>query len=960
MNRLTILLLMISLTAWSATPVKRNLLSGRVIDKTDQSAVMQATVQLLSAKDSTMLSGNVTDDKGLFKLTSAKGKYLLKVSYVGYIPFYKEIFISNDKSEFNLGVIQLESDAIMLKEAVIVAEAPEVTALGDTLVYNSSAYRLPQGAALEALVKKLPGAEVDEDGKITINGKEIKKIMVNGKEFFADKPELALKNLPSTVIDKVLAYDKKSDMARLTGIDDGEEETVLDLTLKPGMNKGWFGNADVAAGTEKRYDGKFMVNRFIEKNQLTLMGSTNNVNDESFPGGGGGFKHRLPDGLNAIKRAGFNFAQERKRLQMGGSVSYEYKDADVQSRSNSETFISSDVSSFKNAAEANRNKFNNFLADFQLEWKPNDKTILIFRPRISINDSHDHSLVNAFTFNEESSYSINELIDAYDSNNLFNLIPKENVVNRIFRNSYIKKNNLNTNGTLTLNHKIDKKGRNITVRLKASYSDVDNEQFRISETEYFQKSNNDRLNILNRYVTSPTSTGNYAIRTGYIEPIFKGGFLQFNYELNYKVSKTDNSTYNMPNDWNIGEGFNKENGELNKELSKHAKYQYFNHNTELSFRWQNAKNRLNVGVSVQPQKSRFSYMKGDYAVDTVRNIVNLTPTFDYRWMINKTSSLQLNYRGFSGQPNMLNLLPIVDNTNPLNVKVGNPGLKPSFTNRLGLHFNLFNTKKQRGIMSYVRYQRTQNAISNRSVYNEETGGYTTQPENINGNWNIFGMLGLNTALKNKRYTLNNYSTSGFQNMVKYMGRGEIIEGKSDKNITKRLVLSDRIRGTYRNDWFECSLTSSIRYTNSKNSFQEENDMNTYDYSFGGSTNIHLPWNMSISTNISQSSRRGYTEANMNTNELIWNAQISQSFLKKNAATVSIQLFDILANQSNISRSISASMRQDSEFNSIFSYCMVHFVYRFDKFGGKHGAVRRGPYSSWGGGGYGHSHHLGHH
>ena len=366
------LLLMVGVTisAFAQSSGSRGTVTGTVLDEGDKSPVIQATVQLLSVKDSSMVVGNVTNLDGHFSLSVRPGKYLLKVSYIGYTPFFKQVALTRNNPRLNVGKVELASDAIMLAEAVVVAEAPEVTAVADTLVYNSSAYRVPEGSALEELVKKLPGAEVDENGKITINGKEIKKIMIDGKEFFADDPNIAMKNLPVNIIDKVRAYDKQSDLARVTGIDDGEEETVLDLSVKPGMNKGWFGNADVAAGTEDRYSGKLMLNRFVGENQFTVIGSMNNVNDNGYPGGGGGFRWGGQNGLTSIKMGGFNFSTQSEKLETGGSVNYNYKDADIISKQASETFVSSATSSFKNAWNANRNKTTSLTADFRIEWKP--------------------------------------------------------------------------------------------------------------------------------------------------------------------------------------------------------------------------------------------------------------------------------------------------------------------------------------------------------------------------------------------------------------------------------------------------------------------------------------------------------------------------------------------------------------------------------------------------------------
>lgn len=937
-------------SAFAQSSGSRGRISGVVVDGDDKSPIMQATIQVLSLPDSTMVTGDVTDNDGKFSIATRPGKYVLKVSFVGYTPTYKPFTLTKAKPSLNMGQLTLNSDAIMLEGAVVVAEAPEVTAVADTLVYSSSAYRVPEGSALEELVKKLPGAEVDENGKITINGKEIKKIMIDGKEFFADDPNIAMKNLPVNIIDRVRAYDKQSDMARVTGIDDGEEETVLDLSVKPGMNQGWLGNVDAAMGTEDRYSGKLMASRFWGENQMTAIGSMNNVNDNSFPGGGGGFRRGGQNGLNAIKMGGFNFATKNEKLETGGSVNFKYNDADIQSKQNAETFVSSDVSSFENVLRAQRNKNTNLRADFRFEWTPDTMTTLIFRPNFSYGKTNNGFSSKSYTFNDDPGYNIDDMIGTED---ITSLVPEEKIINTIVRNSLSKSDDLSFGGSLMFNRRLGKSGRNITLRGTYNYTNDDSEQFSTSETDYYQKSPEERLEILNRYITTPTKSYNYSLRASYSEPIFKGGFLMFSYNFQYKRSTTDNSTYDMPNDWTIGNGFLQNSAVYNPELSKSAEYDYYNHQVDVQLRWIREKMRLNAGVSFQPQNTKLAYKKGSLDTTVVRNVFNFTPTLDFRYNFSKTSQLRINYRGRSSQPSMTDMLPTTDDTDPLNVKMGNPGLKPSFTNSLMGFYNFFNTEKQRGLMTHIRFQNVLNSISNRRTYNETTGGYTTMPENINGNWNLFGLLGTNTALRNKKFTINTFTTISYNNIISYISDKALLE-LADKNKTKQLNLGERLRGTFRNDWWEFSLNGTFNTMRTRNSFQEQNNMNTYEFSYGASTNIYLPWNMAIATDLSQNSRRGYSDASMNRDELIWNAQISQNFLKGNAATVSIQFYDILRNQSNVSRTISAAMRQDTEYNSIYSYCMVHFIYRLNLFGGKSAAGpanRRGP-GGFGGPGHG--------
>ena len=535
----------------------------------------------------------------------------------------------------------------------------------------------------------------------------------------------------------------------------------------------------------------------------------------------------------------------------------------------------------------------------------------------------------------------------FATDDLTSLVPEANIVNTVLKNSLKKGNDINAGGSMIVNRRLNANGRNITFRGRYNYTNSNSDLFSISETEYFQQTVEDRLEILNRYITTPTKTSEYNARLTYSEPIFKGGFLQFSYNFQYKHSKTDNTAFDMPQDWKIDAGT--DGGTLNSNLSKSATYNYYNHKMDLSFRWLREKMHFNAGVSFQPQHSTLTYSQGNYQVDTTRNVFNFTPTLDFRYKFSKTSQLRIRYRGRSSQPDMIDLLPITDNTDPLNITVGNPGLKPAFTNELRMEYNIFKPETQRGMFSFFNFRNVLNDISNQKIYNEETGGYTTTPENINGNWNLFGIVGTNTALRNKKYTINTFTRTNYQNMVSYIS-DKNITADTDKNTTKRLSLGERLRGTYRNDWWELSLNGSIDYTHSRNNYQKSNNMDTYQFAYGASTNIRLPWNMSISTDISQNSRRGYVDASMNRDELIWNAQLSQDFLKGNAATISVQFYDILHNQSNISRTISAAMRQDTEYNAIYSYCMIHFIYRLNLFGGKNATPPNGP--GFGGGPHG--------
>lgn len=929
------LLLLATLSAFAQT--KRVTVSGRVVEDTGEPAV-QATVQLLSLPDSTFTTGIASNEKGYFSLPRVKaGKYVLKVSYIGFKNKLIPLQLTASAPNKNVGTVKLETDAIMLAEAVVVAEAPQVQIVEDTVAFNSSAYRTPEGAMLEELVKKLPGAEVDDDGNVKINGKEISKIMVDGKEFFGGDVQTGLKNLPVDMIEKLNTYDKKSDLARITGIDDGEEETVLDLTVKKGMNQGWFGNVDVAGGTEKRYMGRAMVNYFYDKTQVSLIAGANNVNDQGFSAGGGGPRWRRNNGLTAKKMIGINFATQTDKIELGGSARYNYSDGDIASVGSTENFLTSG-NSYSNSNTLSRNRNKRFSADFRMEWRPDTMTNIIFRPDFSYGKTDNLSSSESGTFNDDPYNLVENPNDYLNLDNLAQNDPLREVrVNAINSGTLNDNKDISANATLQVNRKLNSKGRNITFRGRFSYGDSESNQFTESMTNYFLLQNylgGDSVLIRNQYINTPTKDYNYRLQLTYSEPIARATFLQFSYQFQYKYSESDKSTFDLQpfSDWGLGaalpDGY--EENEIDS-LGKYAEYRYYNHDASVALRFIREKYQLSAGMSFQPQHTILSYKRGDYMIDTTRNVFNFAPNIDFRYRFSKVSQLRFTYRGRSSQPSMENLLPIVDNSNPQNIRIGNPGLKPAFTHTMRFFYNTYDADKQRGIIAHANFSATQNSISNSRIYNEATGGWTTTPKNINGNWNAFGMFGFNTALKNKKFTINTFSNASYVNNVAYLTDSQT--RVENKNTTTNLTLNERLNGTYRNDWFEFGLNGTLSYSIEKDKLTPDNNQQPYTFSYGATTTVSMPWSMSLSTNIANQSRRGYRDASMNRNELIWNAQLSQTFLK-GAATISFEMYDILRQQSNITRSLTADGRSVYEYNGVNSYCMLHFIYRLNIFGGK--------------------------
>ena len=322
-------LLAIGLNAFSSLASAN--INGIVIDANDTTELIGASVKVLKAtKDSTMVKGTATDENGVFNIKGlAAGKYVVKFSYVGYNDLLRHVTIGSDGRDVNLGVVALSPNTVMLKETVVVGVKTPITVKEDTIEYNADTYKTQANAVVEDLLKRLPGVEVGSDGKITANGKEVKKILIDGKEFFSDDPTVASKNIPADMVNKLQVIDRKSDLARLTGVDDGEDETVINLTVKKGMNNGWFGTINAGYGTDNRYAGNIMANYFNNGNQFTFLAGGNNTNNLGFTDGGAQRFQRFGGdrGITTSQNIGVNFnvgSQEDEHFRVGGDVMYSH------------------------------------------------------------------------------------------------------------------------------------------------------------------------------------------------------------------------------------------------------------------------------------------------------------------------------------------------------------------------------------------------------------------------------------------------------------------------------------------------------------------------------------------------------------------------------------------------------------------------------------------------------------
>ena len=916
---------------------QRLTISGQLLDADLKEPMVQATIQLFTVTDSTFVGGAVSNERGNFIVQApSAGTFRLRITTVGYQTIDREVTLRRNES-LDLGNLMMETESVMLQEAVVTGRAAQVIVRKDTIMYNPEAFRTPEGSAIEELIKRIPGAEVDEDGNITVNGKEVKKILLDGKEFMLGDVETALKNIPVSIIQNLKFYDQQSDQARITGIDDGEKETVLDFSIKKGMNHGYMTNLDLAGGTKHRYASRGMGSSFTDKTRIVLLGNFNNKEENA------GWWNRR--GLNARKMLGTNLNyDDGKKLKLDASIRWNHRDGDNQTENASENFYSGSSRTFSNSSTSNFTRSNNWRGNIRVEWKPDSLTNILLRANgnYGTDDATNTSL--SATFNDDPYL--------YTTDPIGEISPLSNIlVNHNQSASLTYSDNKNAWGMLQLYRRLNPKGRNIVVRLEANGGSSHSENTSDNEVRLFLVKNQagqDSTYYTARYNTTPSDQNGYVLSTTYSEPLWKGAHLQFNYELRYSQNKSDRQTYDFSHlpenpfagiepeyrDWDpwLSTVYNQMDSYLDKNLSRFSEYKNYTHNLRITLRHKVEKYDYNIGFLVQPQHSNFIQDYRGIYVDTIRNVTNLTPTLNFHYKFSDQSNLWIHYRGDTRQPEMTQLLDITDDSNPLYITQGNPGLKPQFTNSLNAYYNNYIVRYKRSIVVYANYRHIRNSISNLVRYNSETGGSISRPENINGNWNINGGFTFNTALDSTaHWNIGTDTRLRYNHFVSYVAQQQ---ADAAKNTTRTTNLNERLSFGYRNDWLEVTLDGTVNYQHSRNELQPTADLDTWQLNYGGQFLVRLPLDIEVSMNLHERSRRGYNDSSMNTNELLWNGQISKSFLRNKSLIVALNFYDLLGQQSNYERWINATSRSDTQYNSVNSYAMLHVRYRLNMFGGK--------------------------
>ncbi len=881
------LLLSILLHAQTELPKEQTTLlpiDGFITEADTTTAIDFVTVQLFSLPDSTFIKGAVTGNDGGFSLKTKPGQYFLKISSVGYRTQIHPFQLTATDTGKHFGKLPISSGATELKGAEVVATIPPVVQKGDTTTYNAAAFRVAEGSALEELIKKLPGAEVDDEGNLTINGQKITKVVMDGEEFFINDLNSAMKDLPADMIDKLQVYHKKSDKARATGIDDGNDDLVLDLRVKPDRKQGWNGNVMAGIRNQGQYEGRATANRFKNKMNFSLNASTDD------------------DNITKSYRTSVNYSKRSDKVNFGANVNFNRSDSKRWYREDRETFITDSTSQYSHSDRNNQNTRNNFSASFRMEWRPDSLTTINFRPSVNYSKGNSRNNGSSWTKNNEME----------EINNKKSVDRNENT-------------NFSTRGSLYINRRFHKKGRNLSLNFDYSVNNGDGTSFSNSETWYAKFG--DSIDVRNYKTNTSDRRHEISVRASYTEPLFKNHYLEANYQYSNRPSNYERYSY----DWND------ETGNFlampDSAQSRCTETVYNTQQGRLSLVANAERYRYTLGVNVEAQRySTRNYFQQVTVTTQARTVVNYSPNANFWYRFNENSTIRMDYRGYSSQPSLNDLQPITDQTDPLNIRTGNPNLKPAFNNNVNANYQIGFPKKFMNLNVYAGYNNRMNSVAWITTYNEETGVKKNAPENVNGNWGANAGLNFNSPLDKKRmFSIDLSSRTNFRQNVSFTKVKD--NQNSVENFAKTWDFYEQMRLRFHHKICDVNLQGSVNYSTSRNTLRKESNEHRTNYRIGGSFDITLPWDIRLSSDINSDIRRGSRNGYDRTTTM-WNAQLSKSFFRKKNVVVRVNLYDILKERETIGYAVDENSIRDWSSNTSEKYFMASVTYRFNVFGAK--------------------------
>ena len=943
-------------------------------DSSTGEAVGFATVSITKPGNTKPYKYALSDDKGktVFDKVVA-GKYVLKAELLGYKPLIKDIEV---KGKLDLGALKMDPDKQVLDAASVSAAGNPIVIKKDTIEYNASSFKTTENDVLEDLLKKLPGVEVSEDGTVTANGQTISKITIDGKTFFLDDPQLASKNIPAKIIEKVKVVEKKSDQAEFTGIDDGNDETIIDLSIQKGMMNGLFGNVMAGVGHDVRkqvtgselssgngdwrYQGAGFMGRFTDKNQISVVLNGNNTNNRGFNdlsgsmmqgmrGGGGGMGRGSRgwgpgNGITTSWMGGLNGNTSLfdGKMDLGGNYLYNNNETYVEEESKRITYLD-DHNLIYNNKGSNTTYSDGHRFGVRLEHKFSENTSILFQPQVSFGNGD---------FNEVSDFST--------------LTEKSGVTSKTnygFTSNTGSNNNWRTNGFFLFRQKLGKAGRTISFNAHYNFSGNETSGFNQSRTTTYDEFGvADSDSVINQRYNQNQDTKSLSGRLTYTEPLGKGFFVEANYEASWNRTSSTKNTFDSGVVSDFGRDnliYNPVDEKINEVYSSEIINRYINQRIGANFVYQKDKLRAQAGMSANP-----TYTHNETSgYDTYDNhVLNWAPQAMLWYDIDDNTNVRGFYFGRSQQPSVSQLMRVPDNTNPLSVSFGNMYLEPYFNHSFRSDFRHTNKKNFLSVNAGLDGGIVKNPIVNAQWYGTNGAQYSI-PVNGKDSYNGSFRIMLNSPIAKSNFSVFLMSRASYSKSSSYVGSSSFDMGKyyegdnydaenflADKfledfhsldftlNNLQTVGLMERLRLTYRNDVVELTAGGRTRMSKSWYTIANQSTNMTWSNQVSASMNWTVPGGLGIVADGNYNWYNGYT-TDQGT-QLILNAKITK-MLFKDKFTLALNAYDILDQAKNLSISDSSNYHTETLNNTLGRYIVVSLTYRFGNFGGK-GGRRMGP------------------
>lgn len=866
----------------------RSSVFGTVVDE-DSVPLIQAAVQLLSPRDSTMVEGVVTRADGFFRIQAQPGDYILKASFIGLESQYRNIHIPVSNKEIPVGLFRLHTNPVYLEGSVVTARAQNVVVKEDTVIYNAAAYRVDEGAMADQLIRKIPGMQVDGNGNVTMHGKPVRRLYLNGRQFFGESVKTGLKNLPADIIEQIQAYDIPSEMSRISGVDDGDSETVLDLRVRKDKMDDWRLTATAGGGVSnplhEKYNAKVNISKIGKKSHTTFIGSADNIGNRALSAttsryvAGCGSQGNVHD-----REIGATLSGEREGFKWGTNVHYDGENGDSRYFNRSETILAIG-NYFSQTGGMNLIRPNSIVADADFEWKPDSKLRFVLKPKFTWRYQDNENASDGRSFALDSS-----------------------IINHSVASSLNKTARMDADVTFSASRQLPKRGRSVSLYSRFRYYDQGQDYYSTNTIRYYKiKANPDSVLYRNQHFEEYTGTFYTLLQGAWNEPLTKQVHLQFLLREEYHSSAR------------------KRDFEAQPLLSSNGRYRFLATQIQANVRLLYKKCKYTLGVTLKPQNTWLQYWDDGHWQGVNTFVFNAAPNLSVNYTPSKTHKLSFTYTTWSGQPSLYNLVPVASGTNPQYLHYGNPQLKPSFTHRAYINYNFSNPKAQNSVVASLQWRLVENAVCNSTVFDTESGARTITPANIGGNWNLSGSVVYNESFRQSPFALTTNLSWDYKNDVSLLYNNQI--KRDETNTVHRLMARLSVNGTYRNDWVELGLGVDGNYTHEQSLLRAEMNRNPWTLTPSLSMLFYLPGNVRLGTDVDVMFQRGFRYADLDRNYYVWNASASWTFLKK-AATLRLEAFDILQQLPDIIANFSSTSRSLSVYTSRNSYILLSFIYRF--------------------------------